>query len=90
MPGLRPSNPKITAEMMQQSRGMMEKFAAIGIAIFIPIAIFLVGLALWVVGKFVDRLARDLKLSAPERTQVEKVLAESGVRRRELRREPIE
>jgi len=37
-----------------------------------------------VVGKFVDRLARDLKLSAPERTQVEKVLAESGVRRHEL------
>jgi Spy/CpxP family protein refolding chaperone len=37
-----------------------------------------------VVGKFVDRMTRDLKLTPAERTQVEKVLAESGTRRHEL------
>lgn len=48
------SNPQVTAEMMQKSRDMTEKFAPVGIFIIIPVSIFLVGLFLWLVGKFVD------------------------------------
>jgi len=47
-------NPQITAEMMQKGRAISETFAKIGAFIFVPIAIFLTGLVLWVVGKFVD------------------------------------
>ena len=47
-------NPKITAEQMAQFRGMGEKFAAVFAFIGTPIAIVIVGLFLWVVGKLVD------------------------------------
>jgi len=47
-------NPQITPEMMQKGRAFGEMAAKIGAFIFIPIAIFLTGLALWVVGKFFD------------------------------------
>jgi hypothetical protein len=47
-------NPQITPEMMAKSRAVGETFAKIGAFIFMPIAMFLVGLCLWVVGKFFD------------------------------------
>lgn len=43
-------------------------------------------LAAEVVQKFVRRLTRDLKLSAAQQAQAERVLRESGVQRRELSR----
>jgi hypothetical protein len=48
------SNPQITAEMMQKSRAMTEKVAPYLSFVIIPITIFLVGLALWIVGKLFD------------------------------------
>lgn len=47
-------NPQITPEMMEKSRSIGEMFAKIGAFIFVPIAMFLTGLALWIVGKFFD------------------------------------
>lgn len=47
-------NPQITAEQMAQFRGMGEKFAAVFAFIGTPIAIFCVGVVLWLVGKLVD------------------------------------
>ncbi len=47
-------NPQLTAEMMEKGRAIGETFAKIGAFIFVPIAIFLTGLALWVIGKFFD------------------------------------
>ena len=37
-----------------------------------------------IVNKFIDQLTRELKLDAEQRTQTQRVLRESGVRRREL------
>jgi len=47
-------NPQLTADMMEKGRAIGETFAKIGAFIFVPIAIFLTGLALWVIGKFFD------------------------------------
>ena len=47
-------NPQITAESMEKMRSVGETFAKIGAFIFVPIAMFLTGLALWIVGKFFD------------------------------------
>ena len=47
-------NPQLTPEMMEKGRAMGETFAKIGAFIFVPIAVFLTGLALWIVGKFFD------------------------------------
>jgi hypothetical protein len=47
-------NPQITAEMMQSSKAMTEKFSKVAIFIIIPVTIFLLGLVLWVVGKLFD------------------------------------
>ncbi len=47
-------DPRITAAMMDQTRAFSEKFIKLGGFIFPPIGIFFTGLALWVVGKFVD------------------------------------
>jgi hypothetical protein len=47
-------NPQITAEQMAQFRGMGEKFAAIIVFVVTPIAMFCIGLMLWVVGKLFD------------------------------------
>jgi hypothetical protein len=47
-------NPQVTAEMMQQGRGFAEVIARFGAVIFVPVGIFLTGLALWVCGKLVD------------------------------------
>lgn len=48
------NNPKITPEMMESSRAIGEKLAKFGAVVFIPIALFLVGLVVWVVGKLFD------------------------------------
>ena len=45
-------NPQLTPEMMEKGRAIGEMFARIGAFVFIPIAMFLTGLALWIVGKF--------------------------------------
>lgn len=48
------ANPNITQEQLSAMRTMGEKFQLIGVFIFLPIAMFFIGLFLWVVGKFVD------------------------------------
>ncbi|MES2178169.1 MAG: Yip1 family protein [Gemmatimonadota bacterium] len=47
------ANPQMTAEMMEKGRAIGEKIALFGGVIFIPIALLLIGLFLWVCGKFV-------------------------------------
>ncbi len=47
-------NPQLTAEMMEKGRGIGEAIAKYGAVVFIPVAIFLTGLALWLCGKLVD------------------------------------
>jgi hypothetical protein len=47
-------NPQVTAEMMAKGRSIGEGIAKYGAVVFVPVGIFLTGLALWVVGKFVD------------------------------------
>lgn len=47
-------NPAMTPEMAQKGRAIGEVFAKIGAFIFMPIAIFLTGLLLWLIGKLVD------------------------------------
>lgn len=47
-------NPQITEEQMATMRGFQEKFAPIFVLIFVPIAIFLTGLVLWLIGKLFD------------------------------------
>src|SRR6476661_3813206 len=47
-------NPQLTPEMMAKGRAIGETFAKIGAFIFVPIAMFLTGLVLWIVGKFFD------------------------------------
>jgi hypothetical protein len=47
-------NPQVTAEMMARGRAFGEAIARYGTFIFVPVGMFLTGLALWVVGKFVD------------------------------------
>lgn len=47
-------NPQLTPEMAEKGRAIGQLFAKIGAFIFVPVGMFLVGLALWVCGKFVD------------------------------------
>ncbi len=47
-------NPKITPEAMQKMRGFGESMARIGLFVATPIAIFMVGLLLWIAGKLVS------------------------------------
>lgn len=47
-------NPQLTPEMMAKGRAIGETFAKIGGFIGIPIAMFITGLVLWIVGKFFD------------------------------------
>lgn len=47
-------NPQLTPEMVEKGRGMAETFGKIGAFFFMPIAMFLTGLVLWIVGKFFD------------------------------------
>jgi hypothetical protein len=46
------ANPNMTEAQIQTAKSIGEKFAKIAVFIFVPISIFLTGLALWVVGKF--------------------------------------
>ena len=47
-------DPRITAEMMEKGRPFGEAIAKYGAIVFVPVGIFLTGLALWLVGKLVD------------------------------------
>jgi hypothetical protein len=46
-------NPSITAEQIAAQQGMMEKFAAIGYVLFMPIGILIAAILLWLAGKLV-------------------------------------
>jgi hypothetical protein len=48
------NNPQLTPEMMEKGRGFGEAIAKYGAFVFVPVGIFLTGLALWVCGKLVD------------------------------------
>lgn len=50
-------NPQITAEQMSQFRGVGEKIAVVFAFIGTPIAIFFIGLMVWLVGKLFDAKA---------------------------------
>lgn len=47
-------NPQITPEMAQQMRGFGEMMAKVMAFIGVPIVVFLLGITLWVAGKFVN------------------------------------
>ncbi|HEX5972055.1 MAG TPA: YIP1 family protein [Gemmatimonadaceae bacterium] len=47
-------NPQITPEAMEKMRSVGETFAKVGAFVIVPIAMFLTGLVLWIVGKFFD------------------------------------
>lgn len=47
-------NPQITADQMAKMQSVGATFAKIGAFVFMPIAMFLTGLAVWVIGKFFD------------------------------------
>lgn len=47
-------NPQLTPEMMEKGRAIGATLAKIGAFVYMPIAMFLTGLALWVIGKFFD------------------------------------
>src|SRR6476646_3955294 len=47
-------NPQVTAEMMAKGRSFGEAIAKYGAFVLVPVAIFLTGLVLWIVGKFFD------------------------------------
>lgn len=47
-------NPQITAEMMAKGRSFGEAIAKFGAFILLPVAMFLTGLVLWLVGKLFD------------------------------------
>ena len=47
-------NPQITPEAMEKMRSVGETFAKVGAFVVVPIAMFLTGLVLWIVGKFFD------------------------------------
>ena len=48
------ANPNLTPEMMEKGRAIGETFQKIGAFIFLPIAMFLTGLSVWLVGKLFD------------------------------------
>jgi hypothetical protein len=50
-------NPQLTPEMMEKGRAIGETFAKIGAFVFMPVGMFLTGLALWLVGKLFDAKA---------------------------------
>ena len=47
-------NPNLTPDMVEKGRAIGEVFAKIGAFVFLPVAMFLVGLFLWLCGKLVD------------------------------------
>src|SRR5215207_11521644 len=47
-------NPSITPDQIAAQQGMMEKFAAIGYVLFMPIGIIIAAILLWIAGKVVS------------------------------------
>jgi hypothetical protein len=47
-------NPQLTPEMMEQGRRMGRMFGTIGAFVFVPIAVCLIGFALWLFGKVAE------------------------------------
>ncbi len=47
-------NPQLTPEMMEKGRAFGEAFAKVGAFVITPIAMFVTGLVLWIVGKLFD------------------------------------
>ncbi|HEX9582431.1 MAG TPA: YIP1 family protein [Gemmatimonadales bacterium] len=48
------ANPQLTPEMAERGRAFGTMFARIGAFVFVPIAVFCTGLALWLLGKLVE------------------------------------
>lgn len=46
-------NPQLTAEQLEQARGIQETVGTVAIIVMIPILALVIGLALWLFGKFV-------------------------------------
>jgi hypothetical protein len=47
-------DPRVTAEMMEKTRGVGEAIAKYGAFVFVPVGIFISGVVLWLSGKLVD------------------------------------
>lgn len=47
-------NPQITAEQLTGTRSMMEKFAAFGTVIFVPLGVLITAALLWLAGRLVE------------------------------------
>jgi hypothetical protein len=47
----------LTAEQLESMRSLNEKISKVAVFIFLPVGIFFTGLALWLIGKFVDSRA---------------------------------
>ena len=47
-------NPSMSAEQLSGTRSAMEKFAAFGAVLFIPVGVFLAAVVLWLVAKFLE------------------------------------
>ena len=50
-------NPNITPEMMQQGRAIGQKFMFVGVGIYALVAPIVIGLVLWLAGKFLESTA---------------------------------
>ncbi len=50
---LQQKNPQITAQQLEQTRGLQETMGTVAIVVMIPILALIIGLALWLFGKFV-------------------------------------
>jgi hypothetical protein len=56
------NNPKITPEMMENTRSFAARIGQVGVFVFLPVAILCVGLVTWIAGKLVD--ARESLMTA--------------------------
>src|ERR1039458_7566514 len=45
------ANPSLTPAMMEQSKGMMQKFSTVGAVIFVPVTLLVLALVAWGVGR---------------------------------------
>lgn len=45
------TNPSLTPAMMEQSKGMMQKFSVVGAVIFVPVTLLVLALVAWGVGR---------------------------------------
>ena len=73
-------NPNLTAEQMQVGKAFTEKFLPIIVFVGTPVAIFCVGLMLWVVGKMLDaRQSFGAALMVASYAYVPKILGSIGM-----------